>query len=187
MVSGIHSRHTIRSEIAKWRRNSWTEFLWPRRRKAVITAATTPLPITPMIRISPEKETVTFHLVAQLAFFFCLPASTKSLPKGVSLVLFWYFLLMQENPRLSCILDSTPWIPFFRYRVPDFLSVELGFRIPIFSWWDFRFLELYSGFVILLHEKFLQFDWLRAVVFQPNLKNLHVKKKMDFLFECQCI
>ena len=29
--------------------------------------------------------------------------------------------------------------------------------------------------LILLHEKFLQFDWLRAVVFQPNLKYLHVK------------
>ena len=29
--------------------------------------------------------------------------------------------------------------------------------------------------VILLHEKFLQFDWLRAVVFQLNLKYLHVK------------
>ena len=28
---------------------------------------------------------------------------------------------------------------------------------------------------ILLHEKFLQFDWLRAVVFQLNLKYLHVK------------
>ena len=26
-----------------------------------------------------------------------------------------------------------------------------------------------------LHEKFLQFDWLRAVVFQLNLKYLHVK------------
>ena len=25
---------------------------------------------------------------------------------------------------------------------------------------------------ILLHEKFLQFDWLRAVVFQLNLKYL---------------
>ena len=30
-------------------------------------------------------------------------------------------------------------------------------------------------FIILLHEKFLQFDWLRAVVFQLNLKYLHVK------------
>ena len=29
--------------------------------------------------------------------------------------------------------------------------------------------------VILLHEKFLQSDWLRAVVFQLNLKYLHVK------------
>ena len=29
--------------------------------------------------------------------------------------------------------------------------------------------------VILLHEKFLQFDWLRAVVFQLNLKCLHLK------------
>ena len=27
----------------------------------------------------------------------------------------------------------------------------------------------------LLHEKFLQFEWLRAVVFQLNLKYLHVK------------
>ena len=29
--------------------------------------------------------------------------------------------------------------------------------------------------LILLYEKFLQFDWLRAVVFQLNLKYLHVK------------
>ena len=29
--------------------------------------------------------------------------------------------------------------------------------------------------MVLLHQKFLQFDWLRAVVFQLNLKNLHVK------------
>ena len=28
---------------------------------------------------------------------------------------------------------------------------------------------------ILLHEKFLQFDWLRAAVFQLNLKYLHEK------------
>ena len=29
--------------------------------------------------------------------------------------------------------------------------------------------------LILLHEKFLQCDWLRGVVFQLNLKYLHVK------------
>ena len=29
--------------------------------------------------------------------------------------------------------------------------------------------------LILLHEKLLEFDWLRAVVFQLNLKYLNVK------------
>ena len=29
--------------------------------------------------------------------------------------------------------------------------------------------------IIILHEQFLQFDWLRIVVFQFNLKYLHVK------------
>ena len=29
--------------------------------------------------------------------------------------------------------------------------------------------------VMLLHEKFLQFDWLRAAGFQLNLKYLYVK------------
>ena len=31
------------------------------------------------------------------------------------------------------------------------------------------------NYIILIHEKFLQFDWLRAWVFQLNLKYLHVK------------
>ena len=30
-------------------------------------------------------------------------------------------------------LDSTPWIPDSRYWLPDSLSVELGYRIPIVS------------------------------------------------------
>ena len=34
---------------------------------------------------------------------------------------------------------------------------------------------LTSSFFTLLHEKFLQFDWLKAVVFQLNLKYLHMK------------
>ena len=29
--------------------------------------------------------------------------------------------------------------------------------------------------MFILHKKFLQFDWLRAVVFQLTLKYLHVK------------
>ena len=31
------------------------------------------------------------------------------------------------------------------------------------------------SYVILLHEKFLKFDWFRAVVFQLNLKYLHME------------
>ena len=39
---------------------------------------------------------------------------------------------------------------------------------------DFEITRMISH-LILLHEKFLQFNWLRAVVFQLNLKYLHVK------------
>ena len=40
---------------------------------------------------------------------------------------------------------------------------------------DCREMSVIIWIIILLHEKFLQFDWLRAVVFQVNLKYLHVK------------
>ena len=40
---------------------------------------------------------------------------------------------------------------------------------------DTFFKEKVIFFLILLHGKFLQFDWPRAVVFQLNLKYLHVK------------
>ena len=39
----------------------------------------------------------------------------------------------------------------------------------------FPFLVQCLQHLYLLHEKFLQFDWLGAVVFQLNLKYLHVK------------
>ena len=35
--------------------------------------------------------------------------------------------------------------------------------------------QTYIHHLILLHEKFLQFDWLRAVVFEFHLKYLNVK------------
>ena len=44
------------------------------------------------------------------------------------------------------------------------------FKISITS--DYK---VFFSLFIPLHEKFLQFDWLRAVVFQLNLKYLHVK------------
>ena len=40
---------------------------------------------------------------------------------------------------------------------------------------NFKFEFILLLTIILLHENFLQFDWVRAVVFQLNLKYLHVK------------
>ena len=48
--------------------------------------------------------------------------------------------------------------------------VTSAFRSEIYVGQNSRILVF-----IPLHEKFLQFDWLRAVVFQLNLKYLHVK------------
>ena len=36
-----------------------------------------------------------------------------------------------SNPIQSWILDSTPWIPDYRYWILDSLSMEIGFRIPV--------------------------------------------------------
>ena len=49
--------------------------------------------------------------------------------------------------------------------------------MTLFCYKPFRFSRANRGILmlILLHGKFLQFDWLRAVVFQLNLKYLHVK------------
>ena len=52
---------------------------------------------------------------------------------------------------------------------------RISLSVLIFSFAEFDFRKRHISLVILLHEKFLQFDWLRAVVFQLNLKYLHVK------------
>ena len=89
--------------------------------------------------------------------------------------------------------DSNPWPPRYRcVALPTELwSHTLGARsiywvhISREEWNDVKYIWnndnyfIYTiiiiSYIILLHEKFLQFDWLRAVVFQLNLKNLHVK------------
>ena len=53
------------------------------------------------------------------------------------------------------------------------LGTETDRRLP---WQFFNFTcKFQINAAILLHEKFLQFDWLRAVVFQLNLKYFRVK------------
>ena len=54
------------------------------------------------------------------------------------------------------------------------LDTETYGRLPL-QFFSISQVKLQINGVILLHEKFLQFDWLRAVVFQLNLKYLHVK------------
>ena len=74
---------------------------------------------------------------------------------------YWgYKLPMQTFLRLQCSLLETLGV------VHMFNVVEL--RSAVCQ-------EMMDYKLILLHEKFLQFDWLRAVVFQLNLKYLHVK------------
>ena len=67
----------------------------------------------------------------------------------------WFamFRLAKMPPSVSCCWFESA---FFRCAI----SSEIHTRVR---------------YVILLHEKFLQFDWLRVVVFQLNLKYLHVK------------
>ena len=71
-----------------------------------------------------------------------------------------YYLSLQKLPNFSLMwscLDDMNW--------------HFGAHLNAFPLFKTFFLKP----VILLYEKFLQFDWLRAVVFQFNLKYLHVK------------
>ena len=63
---------------------------------------------------------------------------TKKMCDALAKLLFCFLLCSRYRCRLSfiislMILDSTPWIPDSRCWIPDFLSVELGFRIAVFS------------------------------------------------------
>ena len=62
-------------------------------------------------------------------------------------------------------------------RVSGFVNISVYFNklANNFKPLDRFFKRIKILLVILLHEKFLQFDWLRAVVFQLNLKYFHVK------------
>ena len=55
------------------------------------------------------------------------------------------------------------------------LCVLVVFAVTIMLKYKTLTPELTVNMFILLHEKFLQFDWLGVVVFQLNLKYLHVK------------
>ena len=66
--------------------------------------------------------------------------------------------------------------PYIIYSHCDILYFQFSKQAQIHTGFH-RFMEIGQNFseVILLHQKFLQFDWFRAVIFQLNLKYLHVK------------
>ena len=62
----------------------------------------------------------------------------------------------------------------------NLVELNISTRISIYSCYRHKDTKFFNKIgeintFIPLHEKFLQFDWLRAVIFQLNLKYLHVK------------
>ena len=94
------------------------------------------------------------------------------------------------NPEYSSRIPEShylinDWNPESNFHWQRIQNPEPGIRNPLrgvqnprLSWFSLhgaiQSTSLITGF-ILLHEKCLQFDWLRAVIFQLNLKHPHMK------------
>ena len=72
-----------------------------------------------------------------------------------------YYEIIDSSPGVSIITDD------WRNTLATLLR-GVSYLFPL-NW------KLEIKYIILLREKFLQYDWLRAVEFQLNLKYLHVK------------
>ena len=126
----------------------------------------------------------------KMCFVFCTNVFAYFITR-VGLALDWKFTVLQESRnqgnalsklirKKSRILDSTLWILDSTYWIPSSLTVILWILNSL-SWIPDSTSKNFpdSGILILpfilLQDKVLQFDWLRAAVFQLNLKYLHVK------------
>ena len=82
------------------------------------------------------------------------------------------------KPPHSGQLLPVPW-PFiilsFHYTETKILTVHTRRQIAVMCCYNVTCHVWCVPTFIPLHEKFLQFDWFRAVVFQQKLKYLHVK------------
>ena len=81
-------------------------------------------------------------------------AACGSVRKSLGQTPFFLFVQMALLTQAGCILNLMHVLILYLLRTSESLCITV---------------------IILLHEKFLQSDWLRAVVFQLNLKYLHVK------------
>ena len=82
---------------------------------------------------------------------------------------YWESYLNKEKVKLYLHLSTVSDVLEYCLRITafcPFLKTSISLRLR---------LNPENTSIILLHEKFLQFDWLKAMVFQLNLKYLHVK------------
>ena len=108
----------------------------------------------------------------------------KSLRKFLELVLQFGkcsgLVINHDKSEILLLGNSLPASPNLNHTPFKDLKIKISVKILGVNFSYDRRLRRKPNFdeitkIILLHEKFLQFDWLRAVVFQLNLKYLHVK------------
>ena len=91
----------------------------------------------------------------------------------------WFPILIHSTIKDRSIVKLLYLLALIKFLLKHPLIHRSHFlsRLPRFTWVlnkieCIQLIPLYC----LLHEKFLQFEWLRAVVFQLNLKYLHYKQ-----------
>ena len=90
-------------------------------------------------------------------------------PSNLSLNFFFTVFLLFLGRKHKWVLQERQVPRSAQSKIPNDVSCFWGkVKLTCYSPHDI-------SYVILLHDKFVQFDWLRAVVFQLNLKYLHVK------------
>ena len=105
---------------------------------------------------SANKRQENWSNACQLGFEFVKTANIYAVDHNwPGLVDIWLFLLRDTND-----IEVSQWVKILlrQKKIIQVIKATLTYN-------QFRI-----GLFILLHEKFLQFDWLRAMVFQLNLK-----------------
>ena len=91
-------------------------------------------------------------------------------PSNLSLNFFFTVFLLFLGRKHKWVLQERQVPRSAQSKIPNDVSCFWG-KVKLTCYYSLHDIS----YVILLHDKFVQFDWLRAVVFQLNLKCLHVK------------
>ena len=100
--------------------------------------------------------------LSHIAFFTCFDNDTSNQKQRIVFFIVFILLLL-----LFCfLLTCEPY--------PGDFHLSLTGSSSLFKFVNFEITRMISD-LILQAKKFLKCDWLRPVVFEPNLKYLHVK------------